>query len=110
MQDNLEFLQWVKRFWDQSYSGQQYDAVARRKGQGGEPLSTMAPLSGRTSGAGMNATTSRGRTPVGGARVAQNSAELISLQNHVAELTAQMEGLEKERDFYFAKVSLRKFT
>ena len=32
MQDNLEFLQWLKRFWDQNYPGGEYDAVGRRKG------------------------------------------------------------------------------
>jgi RP/EB family microtubule-associated protein len=33
MQDNLEFLQWAKKFWDQNYPGGDYDALARRKGQ-----------------------------------------------------------------------------
>ncbi|KLU93214.1 microtubule-associated protein RP/EB family member 1, partial [Magnaporthiopsis poae ATCC 64411] len=43
MQDNLEFLQWVKRFWDQYYPGGEYDAVTRRKG---------APLGSSGAGAG----------------------------------------------------------
>lgn len=30
-QDNLEFLQWMKKFWDSNYQGGSYDAVARRK-------------------------------------------------------------------------------
>lgn len=30
-QDNLEFMQWIKRFWDQNFPGGEYDAVARRK-------------------------------------------------------------------------------
>lgn len=34
MQDNLEFLQWFKRFWDSNYPGGEYDAVARRRGEG----------------------------------------------------------------------------
>ncbi|KAI8924650.1 calponin homology domain-containing protein [Entophlyctis helioformis] len=33
-QDNLEFLQWTKKFWDQFYPGGTYDAIARRKGEG----------------------------------------------------------------------------
>jgi microtubule-associated protein, RP/EB family len=45
----------------------------------------------------------RGRTPIGGGRVNQ-SAELQALQTQVAELTTHLEGLEKERDFYFAKL------
>ena len=32
-QDNLEFLQWMKRFFDIKYNGQPYDAAGRRKGQ-----------------------------------------------------------------------------
>src|ERR1051325_6406057 len=35
MQDNLEFLQFVKQYWDQHFPGHDYDPVARRKGQGG---------------------------------------------------------------------------
>lgn len=31
--DNLEFLQWMKRYFDINYSGEPYDAVGRRKGQ-----------------------------------------------------------------------------
>jgi RP/EB family microtubule-associated protein len=30
-QDNLEFLQWMKRFFDTQYDGSEYDAVGRRK-------------------------------------------------------------------------------
>jgi RP/EB family microtubule-associated protein len=110
MQDNLEFLQWAKRFWDQNYSGQQYDAVARRKGQGGEPPATLAPVGPSTrvatshSGGSASGSAPRGKTPVGSSRVTQTNVELLALQTHVGELTAQMEGLEKERDFYFAKV------
>ena len=31
-QDNLEMLQWIKRYFDINYNGAPYDAVARRKG------------------------------------------------------------------------------
>ena len=30
-QDNLEFLQWMKRYYDLHYQGQDYDAAARRR-------------------------------------------------------------------------------
>jgi RP/EB family microtubule-associated protein len=39
MQDNLEFLQWMKKFWDLNFPGEYYDAAARR-GAGNEPLSS----------------------------------------------------------------------
>jgi len=66
--DNLEFLQWIKRFWDQNYGGQPYDAVARRKGAPTDTPATIAPVAPvvRTAG-GLTATTRPGgRTPLGG--------------------------------------------
>ena len=30
MQDNLEFLQWMKKFWDTNNRGDGYDAAGRR--------------------------------------------------------------------------------
>jgi RP/EB family microtubule-associated protein len=32
-QDNLEFCQWLKAFFEKNYNGEPYDAVNRRKGQ-----------------------------------------------------------------------------
>lgn len=32
-QDNLEFCQWLKAFFEKNYNGEPYDAQARRKGQ-----------------------------------------------------------------------------
>jgi len=32
-QDNLEFCQWLKAFFEKNYNGEPYDAVGRRKGQ-----------------------------------------------------------------------------
>ena len=44
MQDNLEFLQWARKYWEQTYSGQEYNASARRKGAPADPPATIAPL------------------------------------------------------------------
>ncbi|KAJ4169856.1 microtubule integrity protein mal3 [Fusarium falciforme] len=43
MQDNLEFLQWTKRFWDLNFPDHEYDAVARRKGGAMPPAGGAAP-------------------------------------------------------------------
>ncbi|KAG6364301.1 hypothetical protein INS49_005901 [Diaporthe citri] len=83
MQDNLEFLQWTKRFWDQYYPGGDYDAVARRKGQG------------MSAGAAGGAP----RAAAAGAKAAPASA---ALQN--TQLKETVVGLERERDFYFSKL------
>ncbi|EJD36348.1 hypothetical protein AURDEDRAFT_117117 [Auricularia subglabra TFB-10046 SS5] len=109
MQDNLEFMQWIKRFWDQNYGGHEYDPVARRKGIPMENPATLAPIGGGGGGGGGSARApsaagmARGKTPVGGARVAQ-SEQVANLTAQMREMSAHLEGLEKERDFYFAKL------
>merc|ERR1740131_227166 len=44
-QDNFEFLQWFKKFFDANYGGQDYDALAMRGGEevgsGGKPARPM---------------------------------------------------------------------
>ena len=112
MQDNLEFLQWSKRYWDQYYPGGDYDALARRKGVGGAPAAAApAPVSSRTSGAGVSATSAarRGTTPTTTSSVARGarpptggaSAAVLAENN---QLKQTVEGLERERDFYFSKL------
>jgi len=104
MQDNLEYLQWAKRFWDQNYPGGDYDALARRKGQaslggGGAPASKPASraAASRPAVGGAAGAAPRTRTPMGGAASAQLQQENAALKENVA-------GLEKERDFYFSKL------
>ncbi|PFH53269.1 hypothetical protein AMATHDRAFT_55014 [Amanita thiersii Skay4041] len=111
MQDNLEFLQWMKRFWDQNYGGQGYDAAARRKGAPADPPATIAPLStGRSSSSSNNlavgaSARSGGKTPVGHrAGSAQPTEAVQQLQAQLKEMSTHLEGLEKERDFYFSKL------
>jgi len=108
MQDNLEFLQWSKRFWDQYFSGQEYDAVARRKAMGATttaPAAAAAPPARASTGS--STTRKTGATPVsrpapratgtGGAGSAAMKAENDQLKEAIG-------GLEKERDFYFSKL------
>jgi RP/EB family microtubule-associated protein len=45
-QDNLEFMQWVKRFWDQNFPGGNYDAAQRRRG--GAPSAKSSPAAARS--------------------------------------------------------------
>jgi len=108
MQDNLEFLQWLRRFWDANNPGHGYDAVARRRGGSTETPATIAPL-GRSGGSLTPGGPKQGRrTPLGGPRSGSSSGvspEVVAnLQAQLRELHGQTEGLEKERDFYFAKL------
>ena len=119
-QDNLEFLQWVKRFWDQYYpGGEPYDAVARRGGSGIVAPATRAPpirsaaahrapapraiasasRAGHAAPIG-RADAVRSRTPNSGS----TARELEELRNQVAQSDDTIRGLEKERDFYFNKL------
>lgn len=102
MQDNLEFLQWSKRHWDQYFPGGDYDAVARRRGSGAPP--PTAPSAGRTS----TGAARRGTTPTTGGRVAKagigGGAGSAALQQENNTLKETVQGLERERDFYFSKL------
>ena len=114
MQDNLEFLQWSKKYWDQYYPGGDYDALARRKGTGAGAAPSLPPSSGRLSSGGAGSA-GGARRPVGGGAAAPRAtagARSIGsgggssgvLQQKNAELMETVQGLERERDFYFSKL------
>lgn len=109
LQDNLEFLQWSKRHWDQYYPGHEYDALARRKASGSGSSSAPAPTSSRTSTGGAGAA----RRPAGASavsasraapRVAAAAPASSALRQENESLKEAIAGLEKERDFYFSKL------
>ena len=127
-QDNFEFLQWFKKFFDANYGGQEYDALGMRGGEevgsgmkGARPNgnSTGKPTSGMPNkrSPALRPTASAVRqackSSVGnavGVRVI-NGGSNMATQQQIDELTAQIvdmkltvEGLEKERDFYFGKL------
>lgn len=41
-QDNFEFVQWFKKFFDANYDGKEYDPVEARQGQDGMPPPSSA--------------------------------------------------------------------
>ncbi|KAL7792487.1 microtubule associated protein [Trichoderma ceciliae] len=103
MQDNLEFLQWTKKFWDLNFPDHDYDAVARRKG-GALPASSGAP---RAAAVSSSASARRGGvTPSTGPRLAKAAPgpATAALQAENATLKETVTGLERERDFYFSKL------
>lgn len=107
MQDNLEFLQWTKRFWDQNYPGGEYDALARRKGStappGGGSRAGATSASGARRG-GTTPTANAGRPRVAGAGATGGGGNSAALTQEINAQKEAIAGLEKERDFYFGKL------
>ena len=68
----------------------------------------MAPLAAGNNRGLVTGARAGGRTPIGGHRAGstQPNEAVQLLQNQVKDLSAHLEGLEKERDFYFEKVPL----
>ncbi|PVU94200.1 hypothetical protein BB561_002757 [Smittium simulii] len=120
-QDNFEFLQWLRVFWEQEYSGEHYDAIARRKAQPivSNGLNSPRPSSSArgTSRAGytrptphaasvvntpsVRAGSASGRPPV--ASAAQNAA-LAEANNQISELKGLLSTSEEERGYYYEKL------
>ncbi|XP_062608323.1 microtubule-associated protein RP/EB family member 1-like isoform X1 [Saccostrea cucullata] len=125
-QDNFEFVQWFKRFFDANFNGDtEYDPVMARGGEVvgnvGKPAAVKSPAaakSGISRGpARAPAKTAPKNTSVISKPVANvkatvnsshgggdNSAKIAELTQQINELRLTVEGLEKERDFYFGKL------
>ncbi|XP_026320874.1 microtubule-associated protein RP/EB family member 1 isoform X2 [Hyposmocoma kahamanoa] len=127
-QDNFEFLQWFKKFYDANYgdSATNYDALSAREGlpmgHGSstgaaaapraaaatkKPAAPVAKVPARPQTIGKANTTVR-TPPVNLQRLSQSAkgdSKLLDELNHqLNELKATVDGLEKERDFYFGKL------
>lgn len=121
-QDNFEFLQWFKRFFDANYQGQDYDPIGARggaeptTGAGGRvPARSRMPMASASNGhSRMNTqrpapvrNAPAPRAPPSSYNRATNgasSAQLEELNATLVEKNLAIEGLEKERDFYFGKL------
>ncbi|CAN9502730.1 unnamed protein product [Ophioblennius macclurei] len=138
-QDNLDFIQWFKKFFDANYDGKEYDPVEARQGQDaipppdpGEqifnlPKKSHHAASSPTAGASRSTSTtpksatpssrpsSAKKIPVAAAAAAAGAATPAKgekdLEGQVTQLTEQvntlksaLEGVEKERDYYFSKL------
>ncbi|KAB2037946.1 hypothetical protein ES319_D03G110800v1 [Gossypium barbadense] len=114
--DNLEFLQWLKRYCDSVNGGimnENYDPVERRL-KGGKERNSKGSLksskslqannlhnlaSGDAAGINKNTVSKQGKTGV-----AASSSEVRALSKEITDLKLSVDLLEKERDFYFAKL------
>lgn len=107
MQDNLDFLQFTKRYWDQYFPGHEYDAIARRKGAPtSAPAPAAAPRVSSSAGARKPTTAMAPTRPrnVGAASGGGLGPTTAKLKEENASLQEAITGLERERDFYFSKL------
>ncbi|KAJ6802504.1 microtubule-associated protein RP/EB family member 1C-like [Iris pallida] len=116
--DNLEFMQWMKRYCDSVNGGvlNSYNALERRNAcKGGkEANKKMAPTqaSSKSSTASPKAdhshnTRRNNGNPANGTQKPSKSASAAAGQAYdekITELKLFVDSLEKERDFYFAKL------
>jgi len=109
--DNTEMAQWIKKYFELHYSGQEYDPVGRRNGQDlhyilgtgdrnkvqpttGKPMNKVsAPMK---SAAPKTTTTGLSSNKFGGAASGANKAEITRLEGVVADLQSNNEVLDKE--------------
>ncbi|EDW46655.1 GM20898 [Drosophila sechellia] len=144
-QDNFEFLQWFKKFFDANYDGRDYDASAVREGapmgfgsgavkslpgtaasgvsssyRRGPSATTRPAMTSavkptvskvlpRTNNAApasrLNAgANSTGTVKKNDASNSVNNQQIEEMSNQVMDMRINLEGLEKERDFYFSKL------
>jgi len=123
-QDNFEFAQWFNKFFMANYDGSPYNAfdvrncvplgsggaragnransAAARTGRGPGQLSNMGPT--RTSQSRLNGRAKTSSAPHTGRVSAEMAAQLEELTQELVDTRLSIEGLEKERDFYFGKL------
>lgn len=115
-QDNFEFIQWFKKFFDANYEMTQYDAVGARCGEPmGSMISAIVPKKpvnqpkpfGNPSSRPKPSATKLTPTPPRTTSKSNNSdvnhkMEGITIQ--MQEMKVTIDSLEKERDFYFGKL------
>ncbi|XP_020227020.1 microtubule-associated protein RP/EB family member 1B [Cajanus cajan] len=117
--DNLEFLQWLKRYCDSVNGGimnENYNPVERRAKVGkdrnhkcsqksSKSLQTNMSNSGSGNTLSPNRTSGAKQFRSNGAEGRVNSSlEIQALSKEITDLKSAVDLLEKERDFYFAKL------
>lgn len=111
-QDNFEFVQWFKKFFDANYDGKEYDPQAARQNQDMTPVPNpgpqrISPTVPKNMPAPQRAASSaptgvKRTTPV--LRNGGGDPEIVELNQQLMDLKLTVDGLEKERDFYFGKL------
>ncbi|ANZ77844.1 BA75_04452T0 [Komagataella pastoris] len=129
-QDNLEFLQWIKKYWMENKDETEYDPIAGRSSSMNRGVSTANTAIGRTSTSTTKKIEPRSTLPPTDPNRKKSSnlnnprlrgtnshsasvinKEVYELKSQVVSLSEELEeyqivngGLESERNFYFNKL------
>lgn len=115
-QDNFEFLQWFKKFFDANYDQRDYNAIDARGGvivgsgsnRPGRAPSGMAKPIGRAAPRQQTKVSSTPRQNVISNRFGSGEmgggGRSEELAREISELKLTLDGLERERDFYYGKL------
>ncbi|NP_001268962.1 microtubule-associated protein RP/EB family member 1a isoform X2 [Danio rerio] len=112
-QDNFEFVQWFKKFFDANYDGKEYDPVAARQGQ--DIPTNQSPAAAATANKARKPSSAPQRSAAAPKSTAKTSPaatrgtgsgdeEKGALTQMINDLKATIADMEKERDFYFGKL------
>ncbi|KAJ0096392.1 hypothetical protein Patl1_28618 [Pistacia atlantica] len=117
--DNLEFMQWMKRYCDSLNGGlmQSYNPLERREAsKGGKEVSKKSAAShstakGSTAASKAQSSHNARRNDASSAnptnqaiKASKPSVAVPAYDEQITELKLSVDSLEKERDFYFAKL------
>ncbi|KAJ1191602.1 hypothetical protein NDU88_000918 [Pleurodeles waltl] len=127
-QDNLDFIQWFKKFFDANYDGKEYNPMEARQGQDAlpppdpgeqifnlpkKPHHANSPTAGAAKSSPLVKPGSASSRPSSAKKAAQSpvpksdkdlETQVTQLSDQVHSLKVALEGVEKERDFYFSKL------
>uniref|UniRef100_A0A6M2DRH7 Putative microtubule-binding protein involved in cell cycle control n=1 Tax=Xenopsylla cheopis TaxID=163159 RepID=A0A6M2DRH7_XENCH len=119
-QDNFEFMQWFKKFFDANFDGSDYDALKMREGaQMGSASGNRGMIAKKTPAPRVEPNKLKSATAANNSRVSTvkpkpgapmsrgasgDAGKVEELTTQVFDLKLNVEGLEKERDFYFSKL------
>lgn len=127
-QDNLDFIQWFKKFFDANYDGKEYDPMEARQGQDAlpppdpgeqifnlpkKPHHANSPTAGAAKCSPIAKPGSTSSRPSSAKKAAPSSSvksdkdlesQVAHLNEQVHSLKIALDGVEKERDFYFGKL------
>lgn len=113
-QDNFEFVQWFKKFFDANYDGKEYDPEEARQGQDAMPTPSAPSALNKAPKKPVTHATQRPPVAKVAPKLANVSArkpatggtdeEMAELLNEMEILKSTIQDMEKERDFYFGKL------